>query len=255
MLPPNSASAAVQISSRRGDDVRVLLTRPEADGERTAAKLRARGCEVLLGALIRIDPLTVDFDVEGWGALVITSANAAAAIEPHPRKTELLRLPVFTVGRRTASSIRQLGFTSVQCAQGNQKELVRLIAAEYQSAAPLLYLAGEDRSGDLAGDLARAKIPVRTVVVYRAAQAATLPGNIRAELAAGRITGVFHFSRRSAEAYLACADAAGILDRALAPIHFCLSGQVAEPLIGAGALQVRIAFKPEEEALINLIHS
>src|SRR5262249_12653496 len=153
------------------DDVRVLLTRPEADGERTAAKLRARGCEVLVGALIEIEMVTADFEVEGWGALVITSANAAAAVEQHPRRAELLRLPVFTVGRRTADSVQQLGFASVQCAQGNQQELVRLIAAEYRSVAPLLYLAGEDRAGDLAGDLGSADISVRTVVVYRAAKA------------------------------------------------------------------------------------
>ena len=32
--------------------MRLLVTRPEPDGERTAEKLRARGCEVLLAPLL-----------------------------------------------------------------------------------------------------------------------------------------------------------------------------------------------------------
>ena len=55
--------------------------------------------------------------------------------------------------------------------------------------------------------------------------------------------------------YLDCAKAAGVLERALAPVHFCLSPQVAEPLLAAGAGKVRIAPSPEETALINLVVS
>ena len=46
---------------------------------------------------------------------------------------------------------------------------------------------------------------------------------------------MLHFSRRSAEAYVDAARAAGLLANALKPIHFCLSAQVAEPLAQAGA--------------------
>ena len=44
----------------------------------------------------------------------------------------------------------------------------RLIAATAgDTGLPLLYFAGTDRAGDLAGALGRAGRPVETVVVYR----------------------------------------------------------------------------------------
>ena len=64
---------------------------------------------------------------------------------------------------------------------------------------------------------------------------------------------MLHFSRRSAESYLTCARASGILDRALAPPHYCLSQAVAEPLATAGATRIRVAERPNEAALIGLI--
>ena len=93
-------------------------------------------------------------------------------------------------------------------------------------SAPLLYLAGEDR----AGDLAVGGVPVVTVVVYRARKAGCFPPATATALAQGEVDGVLHFSRRTAEAYLDCAGSAGIRDRALEPRHFCFSGEVAEPL-------------------------
>ena len=51
----------------------------------------------------------------------------------------------------------------------------------------------------------------------------------------------------------ACAGAGGILGPALAPAHFCLSGRVAEPILGAGAVAVRIAPRPDEAALLALV--
>jgi uroporphyrinogen-III synthase len=64
---------------------------------------------------------------------------------------------------------------------------------------------------------------------------------------------VLHFSRRTAETYFGCASAAGMSDKALAPVHYCLSQQVAEPLAAAGARAIRIADRPNEAALIDLI--
>jgi uroporphyrinogen-III synthase len=184
----------------------------------------------------------------------MTSANAAHAAGRHPRRAELMQLPVFAVGGRTADAARVAGFGDVTSADGTVGDLVRLIGARRRGTpAPLLYLAGEDRAGDLAGDLAAAGLRVATVVVYRVAAATGLPVSVLAALRTGGLDGVLHFSRRSAEVYLNGAQSAGILDRALAPFHYCLSRQVAEPLAAAGAGNVRIASRPEEAALIDLV--
>jgi uroporphyrinogen-III synthase len=62
---------------------------------------------------------------------------------------------------------------------------------------------------------------------------------------------VLHFSLRTAEAYVACARASNLLVKALAPLHFCLSTRVAGPL--AGAAGIRIAKRPDEAALLDLV--
>jgi uroporphyrinogen-III synthase len=118
--------------------------------------------------------------------------------------------------------------------------------------ARLLYLAGEERSGDLAGLLRAQDFAVDTALVYRAVAAETLPPHVATTLAGG-IDGVLHFSRRSAEAYLNAARNAGLTKAALnGPVHFCLSVRVAEPLRQAGATKLRIAARPDEAALLDL---
>jgi uroporphyrinogen-III synthase len=234
--------------------VRLLVTRPQPDAERTAAALRAAGHVVACAALLRIEPVPdPDLGPGPWSGLVLTSANALPALAAHPRRAALLALPVFAVGRRTAAAARAAGFAAVTAAGGNVQELVRHLRATPAGRAPLLYLAGEDRSRDLAADLAADGVTVATVVVYRAVKLEQFPPALIAAFAAGTIDGVLHFSRRSAQAYLDCARAATMQDRALAITHFCVSPQVAEPLLAAGAMRVRIAARPEEAALIELI--
>src|SRR5258708_20925249 len=59
-----------------GDRMRLLVTRPEGDGERTAASLRARGHEVMFAPLLRIEPVAFALPEQSFGAVVLTSAKA-----------------------------------------------------------------------------------------------------------------------------------------------------------------------------------
>jgi|SRR4051794_12588236 uroporphyrinogen-III synthase len=234
--------------------MRILVTRPEPDGERTAQKLRARGCDVLLGPVLRIEHLEeADLGAGPWDAVAMTSVNAAHALDRHARHPQLVRLPVLTVGRRTAEAARALGFTDVSSADGNEQALAHLIGARIARGNKILYLAGEDRAGDLATAVAPHGVRVETVVVYRAVAADRLSGAAVAALRAGEVNAVLHFSRRSAVIYLDCARAAGVLDSALRPFHYCLSNAVAELLVAAGAKQIGVAKSPEENVLLDLV--
>jgi uroporphyrinogen-III synthase len=233
--------------------VRILVTRPEADGERTAQKLRARGCDVLLAPVLRIKLLDqADLGAGPWDAVAMTSANAAYALEQHSRREEVVRLPVLTVGRHTAEAARAVGFTDVASASGNEQALAQLIAGLLKGKI-ILYLAGADRAGDLAAAVAPFGVTVETVVTYRAVAGDCLPVAVVTALRAGEVDGVLHFSRRSAGIYLDCARAAGVLDSALKPLQYCLSKAVAEPLTAAGASRVVVAQSPEENALLDLV--
>ena len=243
--------------------MRLLVTRPEGDGESTAAALRGRGHEVLLAPMLRVEAVDFALADEPYQAVVMTSAHAARALAGHRHGERLASLPAFTVGRHTADAARTAGFRYVQSADGDQRDLSALLRARFphptpppqagegrEGAAPLLYLAGEERAGDLAGDLSASGIRAHTVVAYRAVKAERFPPEIDAALATRSLDGVLHFSRRSAEAYVDCATHVA---HALALLHFCLSQAVSEPLVAAGATAVRIAARPDEAALLALV--
>jgi uroporphyrinogen-III synthase len=235
--------------------VRLLVIRPQPHAARTALALRGRGHEPIVAPLIAIEALAdADLGAGPWTALLLTSVNALSGLAGRTHGDDVRSLPVFTVGERTAQEIREFGFTAVTSADGNVNDLVNLVAARLKPPARLLYLAGEDRSGDLAGDLRGKGFAVETIVVYRAVAVASLPREAAEAVTqnAGGV-GVLHFSRRSAEAYINAARNDGVLANALQPAHFCLSARVAEPLAHAGAAKIRVASKPTEAALLALI--
>ena len=228
--------------------MRVVVTRPQADGERTAATLEALGHEVLVAPLMRIDPVAANL-AGTWSAIVITSANALQAAPDTADKT----LPVFAVGDRSAEAARRAGFAKVSSANGDIKDLIRLVAARTVGArAPLLYLAGEERAGDLVAQLAACGIDAEMKIVYRAVVEA-FPPVLAAALESGDVDAVLHLSRRSAELFVEGARASGVAGPAEDVRHLCLSSQVAEPLIGAS--RIAVAARPEEAALIALLRA
>jgi uroporphyrinogen-III synthase len=233
--------------------VRLLVTRPDPDSQRTGAVLRERGHEVIVAPLLRVERVAFTLPDCRMGAVVMTSANAARVIAEDPSHAGLTALPAFTVGRHTAHAAHAAGFTEIHSADGDKKSLSEFIVAHYQQArGPLLYLAAEDRAGDLGANLASHGFTVVTAVVYRAAKLERFPPSIEPLLACGAVDGVLHFSKRSSEAYLTCATRGGILAHAIKPLHYCLSQQVAAPLAAAGAA-TRVASRPEEAALIDLV--
>jgi uroporphyrinogen-III synthase len=230
--------------------MRVVVTRPQADSERTAAALEALGHEVLVAPLMRVEPVAVDL-AGTWSAIVITSANALLAV---PATADGVKtLPVFAVGDRSAEAARGTGFAEVSSASGDIKDLVRLVAARAVGAkAPVLYLAGEDRSGDLVAQLAAHGIDAEMKVVYRVV-AEVFPPVLAAALESGDVDAVLHFSRRSAELFVEGARLSGVAGPAEDVRHLCLSSQVAEPL--AGASRIAVAARPEEAALVALLRA
>src|SRR4051794_38382673 len=160
--------------------MRLLVTRPEPDNARTAAALRAKGHEVVLAPLLHIEAVAgADLGAPPWAAILLTSANGVRAVADHPRRAELLALPVLAVGRSSADAAPAARFARVNSADGDAEALARLAAGRFTGTRqPLLYLAGQDRSGELAVP----GLAVRPVVVYRAAKADKFPPAVRTAL-------------------------------------------------------------------------
>ena len=233
--------------------MRILVTRPQPGSMQTAVALKERGHEPITAPLFQIEILSeVDPDGGPWEAILLTSANAMRGIANLAWRDGWRCMRVFAVGDRTAKAARDQGFTEVTSSGGNVDDLVNLIAARLKPPARLLYPAGKQRSGDLAGALRARNFIVDVVVVYRMLVARTLPKPAASAIRDG-VDGILHLSRHSAETFVRAAGNAGLLEVALTrPVHYCLSDQVAEPLRQAGAADIRIAARPDEEALLEL---
>ena len=88
---------------------------------------------------------------------------------------------------------------------------------------------------------------------HRMVSAKSLPSEVVDGIAAGRIEAVLHYSRRSAQAFVEAARTGGVEISALALPQCCLSAQVAEIVREAGATQVTVAARPDENALFEAL--
>ncbi len=237
----------------------VLVTRPYPDNEATAAKLRARGLEVLLAPLLRFEPMAFRDEPDArYDAVVVTSSNALRALAPNFAETRLSHLPLFAVGERTAATARDMGFAKVVSADGDalalQGRLIESVRAkQLKKTSRLLYLAGADVSRDLAGELGRRGFRVETRTTYRMVALPTLPREACEAFAAGGLLAVLHYSRRSAAAFLEAVRTEGIEISALAVAQCCMSGNIGAVLREAGAMQVVVAAAPDENALFEAL--
>lgn len=234
----------------------VLVTRPTPDNEATAAALRERGFAALLAPMLRFEALP--FQDEGdatYGAVIVTSANALRA---NPIDRALRALPLFAVGKHTASAAGDAGFARVISADGDASDLRDTIVAaakakQIKKTLPLLYLAGADLARNLAGDLGAKGFTVITRTTYRMAAVTDLPRVACDAFAANGIEAVLHYSRRSARAFLDAARAGGVEISALAVLQGCISDNVAAVFREAGAPQVLTARSPDETALLEAL--
>jgi uroporphyrinogen-III synthase len=231
--------------------MRLLLTRPEPDASRSAAILRALGHEVVLAPLMQVRTIEAQFGGP-FAAVLMTSANAARAAAAHSDFAEFKRWPALTVGDRSAEAAREVGFAEVVSAGGALGDLVALTAARFPGTR-LLYLAGENRAGDLGRDLAAHGIAVETVVIYRAVAATALPREAAQAFGAGMLDAALHYSRRSAATLIRLASDAGAVNALLGLAHYCLSEEVAGPLRDAGVGRIIVAPEPTEAALFAML--
>jgi len=231
--------------------MRVLVTRPKPQASGTARRLEALGHVPLVAPMLETVALPPP-PLPAAGALAVTSRTAFDVLAGHPDLPAILGRRLYAVGDATAAAARARGFTHVASAAGDVGDLARLIAAD-APAGGVTHLAGEERAGDLAGDLARHGIAATTVALYRMAATERLPGPALDALRAGAIDAILVYSPRSAAALLAAAERDGVAAAVLATPLLTLSEAVAAPLRTAGAARLSVARRPDETALLGLL--
>jgi len=235
--------------------MRLLVTRPEPDALKLMAVLQEHGHEATVEPLLTVSFVADDaIDLDGVQALIATSRNALRALKSHPLRAAARHLPLFAVGRATATEARTLGFGMVVTGAGTAQELVtHIVAVADPAAGLLLHLAGDAQAVDLEGELESHGFRVVQHVVYRMLAARALAEDTVEQLAMGEIDGVILMSPRTATIYTALMRKHGLAAIARGLVHFCLSEAVARRLQALGPVPVETAEMPRLEEVLALI--
>ncbi len=224
----------------------VLVTRPEPGAAETAARLTALGRTPILAPALLLAPRPLAPPAHAQ-ALLLTSRAAARALTPWP-------IPVLAVGAATAEAARAQGFAEVRAAGGDAAALAELCAATLRPADGALLLAvGAAYSLDLTALLRAQGFRVIRRVVYAAREAPALPDLAAEALRAGQVSHAMFFSPRSAACSLSLLSRAGLAE-ALAGIEaLAISPRVATALQALPWRRIRVAGRPDQDHLLELL--
>ena len=231
----------------------LLVTRPQPDAEDLQRKLEVRGFRVSVAPLldIRTGPQRT-IPNKPYQAVLITSANGVRALAQHPARHRLLGRVAYAVGPQSRAAAAATGFETVAEAGGDVNAVISKVDRELEPGrGPLLYLSGEETSGDLEAVLQKRGFEVDRVIMYAAVPAAHLPPPVTAMIKRRAIDGVLLYSRRTAKVWRKCISADGLDAHASRILHFCLAAPVTGDL--PTEWMAKTAANPSEQGMFDLI--
>ena len=234
--------------------MRVLVTRPQHSGERTAKRLRELGHEPILLPLSH--PVhDANAALRGLsttkGSIAITSAETIRALTAHDAELAVhLARPLFAVGDATAEEARAIGFSSVTASGGSGAELAETIAKK--ASGPVLYLAGSPRAETFEKRASEIGLRITVAECYRMEPTPIAPQALDT-IFEQRPDAILFFSRHTAEDFFRAAEPQMRPDQADGIRLLCLSKSVAEVVPASLQGAVSIAAMPEERSLLSLL--
>ena len=225
--------------------LQVALFRAREDASASAARLRQLGFSVACLPVIEIRAQAVRPRQSRYDAVVATSDKAFLG-EPLVDKSS----PLYVVGARTGRAAEARGWRLAAPPAPHAAELIERLRSALSSNASVLYLAGRDRKDAIEAALS-GTFALEVVETYAAeARSSWRPREARA---LASCVAALHYSRRSAALAGELAKVSGEAERFLELRHFCLSGDVAEPLKALGAARIAVAETPDETGLFRLL--
>ena len=232
--------------------MRILITRPNQEISRESLALEALGHEVVKTPLLTIEELLdVSITIEGFQAILVSSRAGIRALAKLDAKREM---PVFTVGEGTAEVAIELGYSTVESADGDWLALSALVKRRLDcNNGPLLHASGLAVAGDIEGSLSADGFEVKKAVLYEAKSADSFTSVAEENLRAGKLDAVLFFSARTAETFVNIATESSLLENCKLLEAFCLSPNIAEVANKIDWLRVRVPLKPTRDALYQLL--
>lgn len=219
--------------------MRVLVTRPQPDADRTAARLAAMGHEAIVAPLQAVRPLAVATPHDAFDAVAVTSANAVR----HAGKdlvAALRHLPCFAVGSASATAASER-FADVRAGSGDARALAATLARVLPAGSHVAYLAGRTRKDELERRLADAGLAVSAFETYETVAVPPTPDAL---------------ARPADAALVYSAGAARRLAAAFPAVParvVCISADAAAALPAVWRARAVIAARPDEAALFEAL--
>ncbi len=228
----------------------LLLTRPMAQSNalaKTIVDKFPRQANLLISPLIEIANINATFDIDGFQALIFTSANGVRSVLGNVP----LNTTAICVGKKTASAAKDAGMNVIS-ADGDVEDLLQVILARLDpTAGPVLHIRGEHAVGDLVARLRKNGFDADVLVSYRQK---SLPVSAKAAeaLEKGEVGAIALYSPRTARLLLAEFEKNPLWNRRNITL-LCISENVASEVSNAGFGAINVAGEPSGEKMLDLI--
>jgi len=247
--------------------MRVLVTRPEPAGERTAARLAALGHDPVLMPLFEprvtamIDDLPPAARISG---LIATSARAFAMFEGRDvSETGFKDVVIHAVGPATAQAARDAGFADVREGGGTAQALAKVLTdnrttvSDGSGAVPsrrarstLIYLAGVPRTAVIEDALKAADRDYLVLDCYRMDEISYSTDILKSDILSPLPDVVLLYSANAARRFSALAHVKKLENSLKSSRFLCLSAAVASELPEEWQGRAVVAEQPNEDSLL-----
>ena len=224
----------------------IIITRTNPGAGKTALRVENMGLTPIILPAAMVIAKDFEVDIEGVQALLVTSSNAPqlAQFDEH-----LLSIPIYAVGDATMEACITRGFTQVISAGGDASALAVLIADRLKPEdGKLLHLRGDDVAGDVGGLLRACGFEVINAVCYTTALNPDFVAQINPILHENSGFVMFH-SPKGAERFYSALDEKKLENWCA----ICISEAAAQPILTAGFKEIRVASRPNEDAMFDII--
>ena len=234
---------------------KILITRPLETAALLAETLKQRGYTPLIEPLLTITPHAAPRPNYAHAqAIMLTSSNALLMLEPRRKETtDLIGLPCFCVGPKTAANATAFGFTDVRHTNNDGAALAQMIEQSLPPRTTIIHPTGVGISSVAVQTLIAKDYTVLSWAVYRTEAASRLSPELQEALKTGALSAALFFSPKTAALFAKGVAQCQLTTCCSHSIAIGLSQVVAARLQLLNWQQVLTATEPSESAMIECL--
>jgi uroporphyrinogen-III synthase len=232
------------------DKQTILITRPQEDAELFAKALAKHAIASLIQPMLDIRHIPFNApNLNTFQGLIFTSTNGVKVFTAHPHllQAEKTAIPAYAVGNNTAQAALNAGFNNVITAGGNATSLIEILPP---AGGKFLHLRGRHITPTFRPP---PDCTIEELIIYEAWQRRTLSESTRAALQNNRLHAITFFSKRTAEAFIHAAEAAGFDPSQTGIKALCISESVLNYVRKKNWQNAYSADTPDQDGMTQLV--